>query len=148
MITVPEAFATATVAREGDTGRAWIAALPELVETLCQRWGLTVDSAPMHGYLGVVVPVTRGDETCVLKVSWIDESNRDEAIALSAWDGQGAVRLYEADVSLGAMVLERLEFTRTLNEVEIAEALYIAGQLHRRLAIPDPGGLRSVRTIG
>jgi streptomycin 6-kinase len=141
MIVVPEEFARATVAREGDAGRAWVAALPELVETLCEAWGLRVDGAPMHGYLGLVVPVRRGDEPCALKVAWVDESSRREVAALAAWDGRGAVRLLAADLARGAMLLERLDWSRSLNEVAIEEAVSVAGQLLRRLAIPAPDGL-------
>ncbi len=58
MISVPEQFAVATLAREGDAGRTWIAGLPRRVAALCEQWGLVVDGSPMHGYLGLVVPVS------------------------------------------------------------------------------------------
>ena len=147
MIIVPEDFAIATVAREGATGRMWVDALPDLVRALCARWDLVVDGPAMHGYLSIVVPVSQGDEPCVLKVSWIDESNTDEAAALAAWGGQGAVRLLKVEPALGAMLLERLDFSRSLNDVGIEEAVGIAGRLLRRLAIPAPDGLRLLRTV-
>jgi streptomycin 6-kinase len=59
MIRVPEAFARAAVTRAGVEGRRWIDALPRLVQALRARWELEVDGAPMHGYLGLVVPVVR-----------------------------------------------------------------------------------------
>jgi hypothetical protein len=65
-IDVPEEFAVATVAREGNTGREWIDALLGQIQTLCERWGLTPDGAAMHGYLGPVVPVYRADEAAAL----------------------------------------------------------------------------------
>src|SRR4051794_3001977 len=123
MIVVPEEFAIATVAREGVAGRKWVDALPGLVEALCRRWELVVDGPAMHGYLGLVVPVSRGNEPCALKVSWIEESNAGEAIALRAWGGRGAVRLLEAEASHGAMLLERLDHTRSLCDVEIEAAV-------------------------
>ena len=55
--------------REGDAGRKWIHALPGLVEDLCQHWNLRRDGPVMHGYLGLVIPVRRVEEPCVLKVS-------------------------------------------------------------------------------
>ncbi|HEX8903403.1 MAG TPA: hypothetical protein VF771_01035, partial [Longimicrobiaceae bacterium] len=82
MIAVPEQFVRAAVTRAGEVGRRWIDELPHLVQALCDRWALEVDGTPMHGYLGLVVPVTRGGERCVLKVSWMDESTVDEARAL------------------------------------------------------------------
>jgi hypothetical protein len=33
----------------------------------------SLDGAPMHGGLGLVVPTRRGDEQYVLKVEWVDE---------------------------------------------------------------------------
>ena len=99
MIVVPEDFRIATVEREGIAGREWIDALPGRVEELCQKWGLVVDGGPVHGYLGLVVPVSRGKEPCMLKVSWIEESYTGEVAALIAWQGRGAVRLFEADLS-------------------------------------------------
>ncbi len=147
MIVVPEAFATATVAREGDAGRKWVESLPQLVESLCERWALVIDAPPMHGYLGLVVPASRGYEPCVLKISWIDESTSEEAAALSAWNGNGAVRLVEVEPSVGAMLLERLDSSRSLNDVPIAEAIGVAGRLLRRLAIPAPDGYRLLRVV-
>jgi len=147
MITVPEDFAISTITREGEAGRRWIAELPHRVADLCQQWDLVVDGPVMHGYVGLAIPVRRGDEACVLKVSWIDASSRDEATALAAWDGCGAVRLLAVQPEHGAMLLERVDFGRSLNEVDIGEAVAVAGRLLRRLAIPAPDGLRSQQTM-
>jgi streptomycin 6-kinase len=145
MIVVPEEFAERTVAREGTAGREWIAALPDRVQALCAHWGLAVDGPPMHGGLSLVVPVRRGDELCVLKIAWVGIET--EAIALRAWDGRGAVRLLEVAPTQHAMLLERLDYRRTLNDVGLAEAIGIAGRLLRRLAIPAPAGLRQLPTV-
>jgi streptomycin 6-kinase len=147
MITVPPAFAIATATCEGEAGRTWIAELPRLVEALVAEWKLVIDGPPMHGYLGLVVPVRYRAEPCVLKISWIDESTADEALALSAWNGRGAVRLLRAQLSLGALLLERLDHTRSLHDVAIAEAVDIAGRLLSRLAIPAPADLRPLEAV-
>jgi streptomycin 6-kinase len=147
MIAVPEAFAAAAVARDGEAGRAWIQRLPGLVAELCRQWGLEADGPVMHGYLGLVIPVRRGEEDCALKVSWLDESTADEAAALAAWGGRGAVRLLEARPALGALLLERLDQTRTLRAVPIGEAVVVAGRLLRRLAIPAPPGFRRLEDV-
>jgi len=101
----------------------------------------------MHGYLGLVVPVTRGDESCALKVSWNDESTAHEIAALAVWNGHGAVRLLEADPELRAMLLERLDSGRSLSGVRIGYAVLVAGDLLRRLAVPDPSGLPLLKTV-
>lgn len=143
MISIPDSFADATVAREGEAGRRWIAALPHVFATYCRRWDLRPDGAVMHGYLGLVVPVRRGDERCVLKLSWRDAATAQEATALAAWDGHGAVRLLAADPAQGALLLERLDAQRSLQELPVAEAIVQAGRLLRRLAIPAPTGVRT-----
>ncbi len=142
MITLPAAFVRNTITREGEAGLNWIAALPALVDTLSRRWRLTFDGQPLHGYLAVVFPVRRDDEPCMLKISWIEESTRDEPLVLSAWDGRGAVRLLDADPAQGALLLERLDHRRSLNDLPLEEAVLIAGRLLRRLAVPAPATLR------
>ena len=146
MIVVPEEFAANTIRREGEAGRRWIAALPGRVAALCAQWRLVVDGAPLHGYLGLVVPVRRGAELCVLKVAWLEESSRDEAAALAAWDGRGAARLLAAAPDQGALLLERLDYRRSLNDISVTAALSIAGRLLRRLAIPAPPGFPTLST--
>lgn len=147
MVVIPEAFAKSTIAREGEAGRQWLADLPPLVDALCQRWGLTLDGPVLHGYLGVVVPVRRGAEACVLKVSWPDPSNMDEAQALAVWQGVGAAHLLAVEPAYHALLLERLEHRRSLNELPIDQALVVAGQLLRRLAIPTTAPFRTLRVM-
>lgn len=142
MITIPETFIRSTVTREGERGQQWLDQLPSLLETLCESWQLTIDGAPMHGYLGLVLPVRSVAERCMLKVSWLDPSNREEALALFEWQGRGAVRLLECDLDRGALLLERLT-QRQLNELPIDEALAVAGRLLRQLAIVPGGEFRS-----
>jgi streptomycin 6-kinase len=137
-IRVPDSFAAMVSAREGDAGRAWIEQLPGLVAALCGRWGLRQDGQPMHGAVGLAVPVLRGREPCMLKVSLINEDSADEALALAVWDGNGAVRLLAWDRAVGAMLLERLDLRRSLASVDIANAVAIAGRLLRRLSVPAP----------
>lgn len=70
-----------------------------------------------------------------------DAAATDEAVALAAWQGRGAVMLYEHAPAHAAMVLERLDVHRSLLTVDVDAAVAAAGRLLRRLAIPDPGGL-------
>lgn len=129
-------------------GRAWIAALPALLDRLCRRWRLQAeDGAAARGYHGVVVPVRRGPERYVLKLTWPVERTVDEARALAAWRGHGAVLLLEADPEAGALLLERLDPTRTLDSMDLRAAAQVAGGLLRRLAIPAPDGVRPLRAV-
>jgi streptomycin 6-kinase len=129
-------------------GRAWIAALPALLDRLCRRWRLQVeDGGAARGYHGVVVPVHRGPQRCVLKLTWPVERTVDEAGALAAWRGRGAVLLLEADVEAGALLLERLDAIQTLERMDLRAAAQVAGRLLRRLAIPAPDGVRPLRAV-
>jgi streptomycin 6-kinase len=105
------------------------------------------DGLAACGYYGVVVPVRRGAERCVLKLTWPVERTVDEARALAAWRGQGAVLLLEADPAVGALLLERLDPTRTLDSIELRAAAQVAGRLLRRLAIPAPEGVRPLQAV-
>lgn len=145
MIEVPAAFVASTVAREGPVGRSWLDALPRLVEELCDLWRLEPVGPPRHGYVGIVVPVTRDGGRLALKVSWIDQSSEQEVLVLRAWDGHGAVHLLESREEKGAMLLEWLNPDRTLAALPADDAARVAATLLRRLAIPAPEQLRSVR---
>lgn len=129
-------------------GRRWVASIPALVEELCAQWGLQLEDArSWHGYNGLVLPVRRGVERCVLKVTWPQEGATVQARALRAWDGQGAVRLLDARPEQGALLLERLDATRVLQALPLLEAAEVAGGLLRRLAIPAPTGFSRLRDL-
>ncbi|WP_027942188.1 aminoglycoside phosphotransferase family protein [Amycolatopsis taiwanensis] len=134
------------IRREGAAARRWIEALPALAERFLTGWRLEPDGEPMHGFVGLVLPVTRADGApAVLKLTWLDTETRDEPTALSTWDGAGAVLLLESDPSQGALLLERLDAGRTLNDRPIVEATEIAGELLRRLSVPAPAPIRRLR---
>ena len=82
---IPEAFATTTIAREGDAGAAWLAELPAIVDDLLDRWQCEPDGEVMYGGVGVIVPVRHA----VLKVSFPHPGNVHEPDAFVAWDGCG-----------------------------------------------------------
>jgi streptomycin 6-kinase len=137
-IGIPPAFAAGTVYREGEAGQHWLDRLRAVIASLCAEWDLVPDGTPTHDALGLVVQVWRGGEPAVLKVEWVNESTADEAVAFAAWNGEGAVQLLAARPELGALLLERLDGQRSLEDVEPDEAMAVAGHLFRRLAIPGP----------
>ncbi|MFB4316725.1 aminoglycoside phosphotransferase family protein [Actinomadura sp. 21ATH] len=150
MIEIPGRLAEYQARFNGDAGRAWIAALPGLVDGCLEFWGLKPDGEPRHGMAGLVVPVVRGDGTpAVLKVRLVNEESEGEGGALRAWDGQGAVRLLDEDPAAGALLLERLDAERSLMAVEDdARALeLLAGLLGRLVARPAPDGMRRLTDI-
>lgn len=137
---IPDAVVRMNLSLGGEGGRAWLAALPEIVEELCARWELTLGPPFEGGCVGFVAPAEhRHGERGVLKVSPIDEETRTEADALRLWAGDGAVRLLDAEPDLGALLLERLEPGVSLEDnPDREEAIAIACALLRRLWRPVP----------
>jgi streptomycin 6-kinase len=138
-----------TFAADADAaGREWIAALPRLIEKLEREWGLTVDDTRLlHGHNSVVQPVRRGDEQCMLKLTWPHARTEVEARALKAWDGNGAVQVLDASPEVGALLLERLDATRSLESMDLLDAAEVAGGLLRRLAIQAPEGIPKLEDL-
>ncbi|WP_053716254.1 aminoglycoside phosphotransferase family protein [Saccharothrix sp. NRRL B-16348] len=133
MITVPDDFGRIL----GEESREWRANLPTLATKFCARWRLTPDGSLLTGHTAVVLPVRRADgHPAVLKLTWLDDENRQEPMALRAWRGQGVVDLLDHDDEQGALLLERLDHTRSLGDAPIEEALAVTGGLLRRLRTP------------
>lgn len=126
----------------GGDGRAWLDALPRVVEELCARWGLELGEPFEGGCVAYVAPALRADgERLVLKVSFIDEETRHEGDALALWNGEGAVRLIDHDSLLGALLLERLEPGLPLHRLPDRDAaISIACRLLKRLRHRVPAG--------
>lgn len=146
-IEIPKPFEDGVIKERGAAGRKWLDDLPTKIDRYCKSWELTIEPSGKvrHGYLGIVVPVRRGNEACVLKLTWVDEETKDEASALRAWNGNGAVKLLEADDDKGVMLLEALNAERTLGDIPIEEAVDISAKLLRRLAVPAPSGMLELR---
>jgi streptomycin 6-kinase len=92
-----------------------------------------------------VVPVVRGGEEFVLRMSPPGDEVGEQVWALRWWDGRGMVLLYDADLDAGAMLLERLSTPLTTRPVD--EAVAVLGQLMRRLAVPAPEDAQSTAVI-
>jgi len=143
-LNVPVALAEVTALREGDDGRTWLQELPRIVDTACRRWHCIIDGTPTHGQVALVVPVQHPAGPAVLKVSFSHPGNFGEADAQRTFAGRGAVTLLEVDDTGLVMVLERA-LPQTLadhvaqNECSVEEAIEIAGDLARGLAVlPGP----------
>lgn len=141
-LAVPPLFAARAPRVLGPEAVPWLAALPELAAAYARKWGLTFEGAAMHGYVGVVQPARRADGTpVVLKLGWRDEESADEPLALSTWNGRGAVLLLESAPEDAVLLLERLDASRTLDDLPLRSAVPLIGELARRLAVPAPTSL-------
>lgn len=121
----------------GAAADPWLAQLPRRLDDFCQQWQLQKDGFPWHGYLGLVFPVLWRGQKAALKLTWVDEETRDEARALQLWKGRGAVALWQAIPEQGVLLLQRVG-PQTLMDQPLCEALPIAAQVLRRLALPAP----------
>src|SRR5580704_13259573 len=115
--------------------------LAAVVERLCERWGLTLSGEAPKGEWNTILAASRRGVPCVVKIAGPEHNATAEAIALEAWNGNGAARLLEADRDHGALLLERLDPDRTLRTAELSTAAEIAGSLIHELAVPAPAGL-------
>jgi streptomycin 6-kinase len=148
-------------------GRDWLASLPGLVRQCLDRWQLEPDLAPgalpWNGHGAIVVPVRPrgtgtgtgtqtvetstglGDATgdaarrkAVLKIAYPHDEALMEPQALTLWNGHGAVRLLAGDAAAGALLLERLDAARSLQDVPLDEAVAVWGAVVRQLSlVPD-----------
>jgi streptomycin 6-kinase len=146
----PDALAASYSKHSGASGRAWIAALPELAADFLDHWALRLDGPAGHGMASLVLPVIRADGTLgALKLQPVSEENAAAPIGLRAWNGDGVVRLLAHGPDTGTMLLERLDATRPLSSVaDDTAALQILAELLARLvAVPAPEGLRHLADI-
>ena len=138
-------------------GRDWLASLPRLVRHCLEQWQLELDLAPgalpWNGHGALVVPVRlravpgtgASEETgsgtgqaTVLKIAYPHDEALLEPQALALWNGRGAVRLLAGDAGAGALLLERLDAARSLQDAPMDEAAPVWGALVRRLGlVPD-----------
>ncbi|MER5885070.1 aminoglycoside phosphotransferase family protein [Streptomyces sp. NPDC001941] len=145
MIDIPEELVRTQIKYNGERGRAFVEALPELAAHHLARWGLEVTGPSMHGMASLVLPVAAADGTrAALKLQLPDEESETEGPGLRLWDGDGIVRLLDDDPDSGALLLERLDERRHLSDLEdVHEAvLVLAGLLARLVAVRAPDGMR------
>jgi streptomycin 6-kinase len=130
-------------------GRGWLASVPRLIGQSLDRWQLALDLAPgalpWHGHGAIVLPVrrpagaaSRAGEPAVLKIAYPHDEALVEPHALALWSGHGAVRLLAHDAGAGALLLERLDAARSLQDAPMDVAVPVWGALVRRLSlVPD-----------
>ncbi|XAS65151.1 aminoglycoside phosphotransferase family protein [Pseudarthrobacter sp. So.54] len=137
-------------------GRGWLAALPRLIQQTLDQWDLRPDLAsgalPWNGHGAIVIPVrprtppwaatgesgVAAGDAAVLKIAYPYDEALVEPHALTLWKGDGAVRLLAADAAAGALLLERLDAARSLQDEPMDVAVPVWGGLVRRLSrVPD-----------
>lgn len=113
--------------------RSWIRTLPNTIQTLLNRWRLAwTGESFKQGYVGYVLPCRCADgAAAILKLSPDARAAQEQAIALSAWAGKGAVSLLAKsfDENGAGLLIGRIIPGTTLQPLD------------------DPGGERLARCI-
>jgi len=131
--------------------KAWLASLPVLLQHLQGRWALRLGEPFNHsGSCSWVAPVTHANgEPAVLKLAMPHMEGADEIVGLRFWDGNGTVKLLEADLESGALLLERcLPGTSLHSEPETIQDEVVANLLKRTWSLtPSPFNLSGFRPL-
>lgn len=123
--------------RGSEAGRAWLAAVPDLVAGCAERWSLRLGEPVPDSYVSVVIPATVPDGGKVmLKVQFPEPDSRYEAAALRLWNGDGAVRLLAHDENRLAMLIEHCVPGDPLSTLPGEEALTVFIDLLPRMWRP------------
>ena len=131
--------------------REWLAALPDTIRTLQERWHLSIGTPFDHEYVSCawVALATRADGTrTVLKIGMPHMEGEQEIDGLRFWNGEGCVHLLECDSALNAMLLERCEPGTPLFAVpEEEQDTTIAAMLKRLRRTPPPNRFRPLSVL-
>jgi streptomycin 6-kinase len=121
----------------GRQARAWLNEVPDIARSWAQRWNLVLKAPLEGGTVSVVYSVQRQDGPAVLKLAapW-SRWSRQEAAALRAWDGHGAIRLLAASDDARALLLERVWPGSAASSVTAAELAAVLATLSRP-AVPS-----------
>jgi streptomycin 6-kinase len=116
----------------------WLTTLPDLVAEAEERWSLTLGEPFRPG--GVTAWVAPAGPDLVLKVGWPHPESSHEAAGLRVWDGDGAVRLVDANEAETVLLLERCRPGSLLStRPEPEQDVVVAGLLMRLWREPPTG---------
>ena len=131
--------------KDSESGRAWLAALPQKVVECAAHWRLHLSAPYPYAFTSLAVPAHREDGSdVVLKVVFIDRETEHEADALRRWDGDGAIRLLDELPSPGALLLERCVPGAPLSSAGADVAMDVLEGLLPRLWKPATPPFRSL----
>ena len=139
---LPDSLTQRITAVHGKTGAEWLDGLPDIIRACKDRWSLRLTEAfPDLTYHFVTRALQAEGTEVVLKLGFPDREFRIQVEALRVYDGDGCVKLLDADVDLGAILLESLRPGEMLSErLDDEEAVSVAAGLMRRLWRPPPQG--------
>ena len=127
-------------------GRQWLGTLPGAVEACVAQWSLQLEDPFPDSYVSLTVPGRDdADTSVVLKIQFPHRENETEALALTAWAGNGAVLLLDEYPEHQALLLERCEPGEPLARHGIEYAIDVIVGLLPRLWVPGGERIGSLR---
>lgn len=131
----PESFVSTNIEERGLEGVEWLKRLPSILADCEQRWSLKLGPPFQALSYNYAAPAVRSNgSSLVVKVCVPDKEFISEVEALRLYDGVGAAQLYEFDIDLGAMLLERLAPGIMLSSVgSDEEAIAVAASVMRKI---------------
>lgn len=144
----PQRLVNALSSDPDSPARAWLAALPTVVQRQLDAWELTLERVDTPGGRSSLVALVRQQDgtPAALKFPVPRHTAGLERAALEVWNGWGAVRLLRADPDSGALLLERLHGGVSLRSLPEAKALLEAAGTVRRLWVA-PGDAHPFPTL-
>jgi streptomycin 6-kinase len=149
MNSLPEQFVQRYLSMYGTAGETWLSEFDDLRAQLRRRWSLVeVQSLEEFSYNYLEFATDKLGRDVVLKIGFPDPELETEIQALSYFNGNGAVRLLDAEPALGALLLERIKPGKDLLTIQDDHlATRIAGQVMKDLwrPIPDPNPFPTIK---
>lgn len=135
-IVVPDVLTRRLANGHGEAAAAaWLDSLPSLLDAWCARWNLTILSEmPPISFNLVLFAESGSAGEVVLKLNLPSSEVRSEIEALAQANGEGMVRLIDADPSLALMMLERIRPGTPLQDIAMSdlEATAIGAEIMQR----------------
>lgn len=132
-----EEFRKRIIALKGDNGKKWLEDLPQIIKFHEKKWELKV-FPPFHLTYNYVAPAhAPNGKQVVLKISFPDNHQFiTELEALKFYDGNGSIKLLQADKENSAILLEKAEPGLRLREItdekkQISNASKVLKELHK-----------------
>jgi streptomycin 6-kinase len=140
-----ERFEAAVRVRVGADADEWLAAVPDLISSVTERWDLHVTAvANRIDAFGMSIPARRESDRMTLRIAYPDAFLADETAALRAWDGAGAVRVLEEDDNGAQLRSSPSPGTALSLERNEMRALRMVADALRQLWIAPPEGIQTL----
>ncbi|HEV7645711.1 MAG TPA: aminoglycoside phosphotransferase family protein [Pyrinomonadaceae bacterium] len=144
---LPQKFTRTITGMFGESGKKWLAELPEIARETAAKWSLKMEKPFKDLSYHFVAPCVCPDGSkAVLKIGFPGEELEffNEVKTLQLYNGDGAVRLLDADQTRYAMLLEKLTPGESLGKLclrDDARAVKIAAGILKKLVreIPEDG---------